>query len=77
MAEKFVKRYVRIAYIGGEMLRLKRDTAGLTQTELAEKLTNLTGIKIDQQRISDREDEFEFPAGPRMLAAMKKILKIR
>lgn len=76
MAEKFVKRYVNIAYIGGENLRLHRERVGLTQSELAERLAELTGCVINQRRISEREKSYEFAAGPTMVGALRKILEI-
>lgn len=76
MAEKFVKRYVHIAYIGGKNLRLRRERAGLTQSELAQRLAELTGCEINQRRISEREKSFEFAAGPSMVWALREILKI-
>lgn len=76
MAEKFVKRYVNIAYIGGRNLRLHRERVGLSQSELARRLSILTGSEIDRRRIGEREDSFEFAAGPLMVASLRKILEI-
>jgi len=73
---RLVKRYVNIAYIGGENLRLHRERVGLSQAELAKKITDLTGFEVTQRRISERECSFEFASGPMMVGALRKILEI-
>lgn len=71
-----IKRHKDVYYIEGRNLRMHRKTAGLSQRQLAEQLSNLTGLHIDQRRISEKENSFEFEVNENILCALRKIFHL-
>ena len=68
-------RTVSTYHIEGKSLKLERLIARMTQNDLAVRLFDLTGLKIDAMWISRLERKGEFPADEAMLKALLEIFK--
>jgi transcriptional regulator with XRE-family HTH domain len=70
-----IKRTIGMHYISGDCLRRQRLAAGMSQAELARRLTNKVGWTICQMNISRFENMYEFEVSEILLQAMQECLK--
>jgi len=72
--ETLIKRKVDKRFISGAALKAQRESAGLSQRDLAALITIATGQVIYHQKISRWENLFEIELEPVMAFAVQKIL---
>lgn len=74
MADTLVKQQIVEDVIEGKALLSARESAGLSQRELAARIHEMTAVYVTQVRISRWEGAYEFQVRPEVSAALNAIL---
>ena len=75
MAKTLVKRREVKDVIEGKVLLSARESRGLSQEDLAERVTESSGRQVYQMMISRWEGEYEFEVRQEVSAALNAILE--